>query len=324
MVTASNLTISVITPTLSRPEEIEGMLQNLGEMKYLPKEVIYVDGAPESDNRTQKIIKNLEDNLPFEVVYIRSGGGTAVQRNIGIEEAKCDLISFIDDDIRLEIDFFNIIVHHFQNPKNNDIGGIVGYRTNEHINASNHKRWYWYKKLGIYSNFEPGKFDYKTGYPINVNLQPPFTGTREVDFMTTACAVWRREVLDDGFRFDEFFKNYGVLEDAHFSLRAGKKWKLIQAGDARCVHLRSVSSRESSYLVAIKTAINYRYVFIDIIPNRTITQEFRFWSVQLFDLCHFIVYAIRNWQKENWLKVLGKLVGIFKAIPLSNNKFQPQ
>ena len=77
-------------------------------------------------------------------------------------------------------------------------------------------------RLGIYSNFEPGKFDYKTGYPINVNLQPPFTGTREVDFMTTACAVWRREVLDDGFRFDEFFKNYGVLEDAHFSLRAGK------------------------------------------------------------------------------------------------------
>ena len=114
MVTASNLTISVITPTLSRPEEIKGMIQNLGEMKYLPKEVIYVDGAPESDNRTQKIIKNLDNNLPFEVVYIRSGGGTAVQRNIGIEEAKCDLISFIDDDIRLEIDFFNIIVHHFQ------------------------------------------------------------------------------------------------------------------------------------------------------------------------------------------------------------------
>jgi len=119
LVTASNLTISVITPTLSRPEEIEGMIKNLGEMEYLPKEVIYVDGAPESDNRTQIIIKNLENKLPFKVVYIRSGGGTAVQRNIGIEEAKCNLISFIDDDIRLETDFFNIIVHHFQNTKNN-------------------------------------------------------------------------------------------------------------------------------------------------------------------------------------------------------------
>ena len=73
------------------------------------------------------------------------------------------------------------------------------------------------------------------------------------------------------------------------------------------VHLRSVSSRESSYLVAIKTAINYRYVFIDIIPNRTITQEFRFWSVQLFDLCHFIVYNLQLELQENWLKVLGNI-----------------
>ena len=111
MVTASNLTISVITPTLSRPEEIKGMIQNLGEMKYLPKEVIYVDGSPKSDNRTQKIIKNLEDNLPFRRLY--TGGVNCSSKNIGIEEAKCDLISFIDDDIRLEIDFFNIIVHHF-------------------------------------------------------------------------------------------------------------------------------------------------------------------------------------------------------------------
>ena len=44
--------------------------------------------------------------------------------------------------------------------------------------------------------------------------------------MSTSCAVWRREiVVDSGLRFDPFFRDFGVLEDAHFSLRARrKKW----------------------------------------------------------------------------------------------------
>ena len=312
----SEPTISIVTPTLSRPDEIKGMVKNLCKQQYLPAEVIYVDGAKNNDNRTQKIINEIDYNLPFKIIYIRKGGGTAVQRNIGIDSAIGDLICFLDDDIRLEDNFLYVMVDHFQNPTYFDVGGIVGYRTNENISPKNHKRWVWYKRLGIYSTFEPGKYDYKTGYPINANLQPPFEGTREVDFMTTACATWRREVMDNGLRFDEFFTDYGVLEDAHFALRAGEKWKLIQAGDAHCIHLRSKNARENPYLVASKTAINYRYVFIDIVSKRTLIQEIKFWRVQIFDLCHFIIYALRHRDKENWLKVFGKVNGIIKAITM--------
>lgn len=315
----SEMTISIVTPTLYRPDEVMGMLENLCKQEYLPTEVILVDGAPDDETRTRSLVKNINKNLPFNTKYIRKGGGTAIQRNIGIEAAKGNLICFIDDDIRLENDFLKIIVKYFQNSIYSDVGGIVGYRMNETINPKNHRRWTWYKRLGIYKSFEPGKYDYQTGYPINANLQTPFIGIKEVDFMTTACAVWRREVMDNGLRFDEFFKDYGVLEDAHFSLRAGEKWKLFQVGHARCIHLRSKKARENPFLVASKTAVNYRYVFIDIIKKRTLMQEIRFWRVQIFDLCHFVIYALRHWGKDEWLKVFGKISGISKAIYLKKS-----
>ena len=312
----SKLTISVVTPTLRRPNEVEGMVKNICRQQYLPSEIILVDGAPNHETQTQSVVKKINKNLPFNILYIRKTGGTAVQRNSGIEAAKGKLICFIDDDIRLENDFFKIILSYFQDSIYSDVGGIVGYRTNETICPKNHRRWIWYKRLGIYKSFEPGRYDYQTGYPINANLQSPFRGAKEVDFMTTACAVWRREVMDNGLRFDKFFKDYGIMEDAHFSLRAGERWKLLQVGDARCIHLRSEKAREDPFLVASKTAINYRYLFIDIIKNRTFMQEIRFWRVQIFDLCHFVVYALRHWGKDEWLKVFGKANGILKAIQL--------
>ncbi len=109
----------------------------------------------------------------------------------------------------------------FSDPANADVGGIVGYRTNVHFTPETAQRWRLYRRLKLLREFEPGRYDFECGYPINNSLQPPFVGTREVDFMTTACAVWRKEVLDGGLRFDPFFADYGVLEDAHFSLRAG-------------------------------------------------------------------------------------------------------
>ena len=127
-------TISIVTPTLYRPDEVMGMLDNLCKQEYLPTEVILVDGAPDDETQTRSLVKKINKNLPFNTVYIRKGGGTAIQRNIGIEAAIGNLICFIDDDIRLENDFLKIIVKYFQNSIYSDVGGFVGYRMNETIN----------------------------------------------------------------------------------------------------------------------------------------------------------------------------------------------
>lgn len=302
--------ISVITPTFRRPAEVAGLLENLAQQTLLPSEVIIVDGATSSESATEKVVSEKAPNLPFVCRYVRHDRGTAIQRNAGIDIARGPFVAFVDDDVRLEPDFLANMAAAFAGDRDGQVGGIVGFRLNQHFDASSATRWRWYRRLRLLTTFEPGRYDFQCGYPINANMQPPFTGVREVDFMTTACAVWRREVFDSGLRFDPFFRDYGVLEDAHFALRAGKSWKLLQCGDARCSELSSPNGRVDRSALGFKCVVNYYYVFKDITGTSTIGHKFRFWRYQAFELFRLFASAVRRRQKSDFAEMGGRLRGI--------------
>jgi len=280
----------------------------------LPTEVVIVDGIAGEESETRSAISEIERGLPFAVIYIRRGGGTAIQRNAGIEAARGSLVAFIDDDVRLVPSFFEGIIDVLDDAANSDVGGIVGYRTNCHFSLDSSMRWRWYRRLKLLSVFEPGRYDRKCGYPINNSLQPPFSGTREVDFMTTACAVWRREVFTSGLRFDEFFRDFGVLEDAHFSLKAGERWRLLQSGDAHCVELHSPNGREDRTKIGLKSVVNYHYVFKEIAGPLSAWQEFRFWRFQAFEAFRIAMSAIRRRNAGDISDLRGRARGVLRIM----------
>lgn len=301
--------ISVVTPTFRRPTEVKGLLENIALQSLLPLEVILVDGSPANESSTEKIIAEVKDTFPFTIIYIRHSGGTAIQRNVGINAAVGDFVALIDDDVRLETAFLRNMINVFSRDIEIEVGGVVGYRTNQHFALDQSGRWRWYKKLKLLTVYEPGRYDFKCGYPINNNMQPPFTGTRRVDFMTTACAVWRREVFDTGLRFDPFFRDYGVLEDAHFSLRAGRTWILLQSGDAQCKEMHSLNGRADRRKIGSKCVVNYYFVFRDIVKPLSLSHKFRFWRFQAFEFFRIAASAVR---RRNWNDVwdlLGRIDG---------------
>jgi len=301
--------VSVVTPTFRRPDEVVGLIENLRSQTDLPLELVLVDGAPAEETATEVAVRAIANDQPFRVVYVRHGGGTAIQRNVGIDRATGRFIAFVDDDIRLEPDFLRVMTEGFAKPGAERVGGIVGYRSNKHFSSSERSRWRWYKRLGLLKTFEPGRYDFLSGYPINANLQPPFSGFRKVDFMTTSCAVWRSEVFAAGLRFDAFFRDYGVLEDAHLSLRAGRQWELLQCGDARCTDLVSPHGRVNRHKLGYKCVVNYYYVFQDIVGPLTWAHRFRFWRFQIFELLRVAASAVRTRSSEAWSDVLGRLEG---------------
>jgi glycosyltransferase involved in cell wall biosynthesis len=309
--------VSVVTPTFRRPHEIAALLDNLAAQTELPAELIIVDGAPADETETERIVEGRQMNLPFECHYIRRGGGTAIQRNVGIEASTGEYIAFIDDDIRLEPGFFRTVVHTFAQDATGRVGGVAGYITNQYLDINTSPRWKWYRRLRLFTTYEPGRFDTRTGYPINRYLQPPHEGLREIDFCGSSCAVWRRDVFSDGLRFAEFFADYGMAEDAHFALRAGREWTLLECGRARCTHLASPGGRVNARRLAYKSAVNYRYLFMDILPARSWQQEARFWRVQAVDFCRLIASALVSGNSASWPPVLGKAQGIIAAARLS-------
>jgi glycosyltransferase involved in cell wall biosynthesis len=313
--------ISVVTPTLRRPDEVACLLENLSKQEHLPFEVILVDGAPADERNTENVVRAVEASLPFRVRYISQGGGTAIQRNVGIDQAGGDFIAFLDDDIRLEPSFFSSALRVFDQDEGMRVGGVVGYRTNEYFKGEEVLRWRWYRRLRLLTTYDPGRYDFACGYPINANMQPPFSGVRKVDFMTSSCAVWRRKVFDSGLRFDTFFSDYGVLEDAHLSLSAGRRnWELLQCGDARCVHLASANGRTARRRVGYKCVVNYYYVFQDVVRPLTLRHKFRFWRFQAFELFRIAISGIRRRRIADFEEFLGRLEGfrsVARGIPLA-------
>lgn len=290
------------------------MLDNLALQSVMPFELVLVDGAPPEERETEETVRPRLAALPYRVQYLRHSGGTAIQRNVGIEIAQGEFVAFIDDDIRLEKEFFSAILAAFAMDSGRKVGGIVGYRTNEHFDGESRGRWRWYRRFRLLTTFEPGRYDFQTGYPINANLQPPFAGVRPVDFMTTSCAVWRREVIESGLRFHPFFRDYGVLEDAHFSLTAGKKWVLWQCGDARCLHAHSARGRANRRRIGYKCVVNYYYVFNAVAGPLTFRQKRRFWIYQVFEFLRILVSGFSRRRPDDWQECLGRLEGLSAVV----------
>jgi glycosyltransferase involved in cell wall biosynthesis len=321
--------VSVVTPTYFRSREAGELLLNLAEQIAPPEEVIIVDGAPPDVKDTEVVVRELAPTLPFRTLYLRSPRGTAIQRNTGIDAACGDLIAFVDDDVRLNADFLQTMIevfqkHQGQKDRGKRVGGVAGYRTNRHFKISDAQRWLWYRRLHLLATYEPGRYDFETGYPINANMQAPFSGDREVDFMTTACAVWRREVFDAGLRFDLFFRDYGVLEDAHFSLRAGKQWRLLQSGDAQCIELHSPNARVDRRKIGYKCVVNYYFVFQDIVSPLSLKAKVRFWRFQAFEMLRIGASAIRRGKKEDLLDLAGRVEGVAAILRSTGAKHFPQ
>ncbi len=313
--------ISVVTPTLGRPEEVGELLTNLEAQSVPPAEIVLVDGAGPEDERTREVVERLAPELPWPCRYLRHGGGTAVQRNVGIEASAGELIALVDDDVRLEADFFEQMLAVFDaDDGERRIGGVTGYITNQHLDPVTSRRWRWYRRLRLFTTYEPGRYDFRSGYPINRYLRPPHEELVELDFMGAGCAVWRREVFDSGLKFAEFFTGYAVLEDAHFALRAGRRWQLLENGRARCVHLRSPHCRADARRIGRQSAVNYRYVFIDLVPRRSLGQEMRFWRVQLLDLLRFGAALLARRDRDSLALVAGKIEGIVQAARLKREE----
>lgn len=306
--------VSIVTPTFLRPVETLGLLANLAQQTLLPFEVILIDGAPAEEMATEEAVKRVINEFPFQIRYLRKTGGTAVQRNAGIDLAAGDFVALIDDDVRLRENFLRVIVAVFTSGTTERVGGIVGYRTGEHLTVKTSSRWRWYKRLRLLTTFEPGRYDFNCGYPINNYLQPPFKGVRPVDFMTTACAVWRREVFDEGLRFHPFFQDYGVLEDAHLSLRASRRWELLQCGEALCEELSSPNGRVNRRRIGYKCVVNYYFVFQDIVNPLSAAQKFRFWRYQSFEFLRVATSAARRRRRSDLQEVLGRIEGVFAIL----------
>ena len=106
---------SIIIPTHNRKEQLTQALFALGKGSVVPNEVLVIDDA--SSINVSSWISDLK--LPFliKTITVNPGKGAANARNLGIQNARYELLVFIDDDIYVDPWFLEAHIRiHSKNP----------------------------------------------------------------------------------------------------------------------------------------------------------------------------------------------------------------
>lgn len=244
--------ISVIVCTYKRAETLKEVLDSLKNQIGANFELLIIDGSGD-DTRPFDAVKEFEKNnvLSFSLRFIKSEKGLTKQRNVGLKNAKGDIIAFFDDDVTFDSDFLRIIADIFKNDTDEEIAGITGYDIRNYPTPIT-SRLKLRNKLGIIPDLTPGKAD-ELGRHTPISILEPTEENMEIGWMSGFCMIYRANKIQ-GLQFDEQLPTYGG-EDRDFSLSASTRGKLMLYGNLKISHNISTENRsddlrrlwESSY-----------------------------------------------------------------------------
>ena len=115
--------ISVIIPTYNRVDTIERTLACMSESKRKPDQVVVVDQT--SDPEKAQTIEKLCTTSQMNIEYIHESIPSLTRaRNIGLRKVEGEVVVFMDDDVDVACNTFELVEEIFDNPQIAMLGGF--------------------------------------------------------------------------------------------------------------------------------------------------------------------------------------------------------
>lgn len=292
--------IALIIPTRNRPNHIIRLVKNLEILELKPTFVIIVDSSDQD-----KIVNISSKTL--EIINIRTDiKSAAIQRNIGIEylqtlslKKTIEFISFLDDDIQVQRNYFNLVLENFKVRK--EFVGISGIAKSGESSTQRIKKTRLTNFIGITG--DPG-----TLTSAAVNISPHgIEEFSDVDWLI-GCSTWRIHIFHD-LRFERDFLGQSLFEDVIFSARAKKFGKLGLDPSISIFHELAGEGRDSQkehYASWVKNRYRiYDYNILNI-------SKLKFWI--LIGFLFFYHSLISPFKAHELDKSAGILLGIKRII----------
>lgn len=123
--------VSIIINTYNRAKQLQDCLRGLWNLNYDNFEVVVVNG-PSTDNTKEVCSRFAED-----IVYVECAErNLSVSRNIGIANAKGDIVAFIDDDAVVDPNWLKHIVSGYTSADVYGVGGFTIDHTGKKFQAT--------------------------------------------------------------------------------------------------------------------------------------------------------------------------------------------
>ena len=317
---------SLIICTYLRPKPLLKLLQSVQEQTLYPDEILIIDGS--TNEETETVIKeNHFYNLNYFMVPVEHRGLTK-QRNFGIAKVSeaIEVVCFLDDDVELEIDYFEQLLKTYQiHPLALGVGGYISNEVEWEFNQEDEElkindfiydgwkrkdgsRFVLRKKLGLDSDCPPG-FSPLFSHGRSISFLPPSGRIYEVEQFMGGVSSFKKSVFDT-FQFSTYFEGYGLYEDADFSLRVAKTGKLYLNTKSKLSHYHNPSGRPNLYQYGKMVVRNGYYVWRVKNPNPTFNAKCKWHAITLLLMAiRFTNTFTTNKRKEAFTEALGRKIG---------------
>jgi len=185
--------ISVVIPAHNAARTLGECLQAIGCSDYAEYEVIVVDDASTDDT------VQIATRQGSRVIRLSDNVGAARAKNLGVSQAKGDIVLFTDADILLPLNALRLVAEHFKDPTVAGVVGLLGQRLRyENFSSQFKNLWmhYTYTRLATSNHAKCG-----------------------VGVFFTSIAAIRKDVFVQMGGFDPHYRGTSVTEDIEFGQR---------------------------------------------------------------------------------------------------------
>jgi GT2 family glycosyltransferase len=283
---------SLIIATKARPEQLAAALESAALALPAEGEVIVVDADPEGS--AEPVVIELNRRHPEVATrYIASAAGASLQRNIGIDAARGEVLVFTDDDCTFEWGLFEALLAAYRDPTVVGATGRVEGPQSDRLGANPHSRLRWLL-VGGGRQGQMTSFGFRR--PI-VDLYQP----RDVEYMPGTLMSARREVAAE-VRFDEQLTNYSLGEDDDFSYRVSRHGRIRYEPSAVVYHHELGSRQMDRRKLDRLRVVNLTYLFHKNFPQ-TLRARAGFASL-------LIILCAHRMLNREWAGLRGLLEGV--------------
>lgn len=301
--------ISVIIPTYNRAEDLKETLNSFKKDFSKLNEVIIVDQSPNQD--TKKLVKKF-GNRKIKYVFSKIPSLT-IARNVGIARAskKSKIICFLDDDVTLGKNYFNEVLHVFNDYP--DAKAVGAYTDSSKSNPFDR----FLKKIFFLGHLETESqaritSAYGNTYPQRLNR------IINSQWLPGVNMCYKKEVFDEQ-KFDENLLGYTIAEDIDFTYRLWKKYpkSLLITPFAKIKHRASTKERLPTKKMVYVNQIDHFYFNLKNL-NKNFKQKIIFiWSLTGITLLRTL--NLLSLKKINYLKWKYYLQSLFYCVKNTKN-----
>ena len=232
---------SIVIPVFERNNILKNCLESVLNQHLKPIEVIIVDNNKnnyESIKLNNLISKPSYDCLNIRILKSYKNSG-AIARNIGAKSSKGDVVAFLDSDVILDSDYYDILIKYFSDKKNliaiqGTDRALIESQKKDDRNNFFYKIFYYFEQF-----FETSLiFNKKSAYvsPSMAVAHPNVKNDFEVSsqWISTCAGLFKRDLFED-YSFPSQFVTYSNNEYLLFShqLFLDKRGEMIYTSKAK-------------------------------------------------------------------------------------------